>query len=363
VSAAPQVARIDALEDIRPEAWNALVSESATNTVFQTHEWHTAWWAAYGGENRLLLLRATVGDELMGLAAFAIDASKTLRFVGHGKSDFADVICAPDRDDVRAALLRAVAESPERWHRMELRYLPADSPTVATLANLGLRVVEMDSTACPTLLIEAHSGFFADVRRKKSLRRHHNYFQKQAGYSVEHTSSAAEILPHLPTFFAQHVARWRDSDSPSLFRRDADRRFYEAVTEALDGTGWLRFTQIAVDNAPIAFHFGFVYRGVFVWYKPSFDIGLARRSPGEALLKELFDRAAEEHCREFDFTVGEESFKARFSNHRRRNLTLTVFARPVDFWFHRTVRGAKKRVVASRSGQRLYEFAKRILKR
>jgi CelD/BcsL family acetyltransferase involved in cellulose biosynthesis len=81
--------------------------------------------------------------------------------------------------------------------------------------------------------------------------------------------------------------------------------------------GWLRFTRLDWGDRPIAFHFGFCFAGRYLWYKPSFDIGLARMSPGEALLRRLLLAAAGEGAREFDFGLGDEPFKRRFADQCR----------------------------------------------
>ncbi|MCA8955600.1 MAG: GNAT family N-acetyltransferase [Planctomycetes bacterium] len=353
------VSRLAALDDVPAAEWNALAATSAVSSVFQTHEWHSAWWSVYGPGEELLLLAAHRCGELVGLLPLWIDATRTARFVGHGKSDFVDAIVAVEYDDVRTSLLRE-ANSLARWRRLELRNLPAASPTVGVLTRLGWRALEIDATPCPTLRIAGAPEHFAEVRRKKSLRRHLNHFRKQDGYRVEHLTRAAEVHPHLAAFFEQHVGRWQGTDSPSLFLRDRDRAFYARLTDVLDATGWLRFTRLSVEDQAIAFHYGFVHSGVFVWYKPSFDIALAKKSPGEALLAELFERTAEEECDEFDFTVGDEAFKSRFANHVRSNLTLVVFANPVEFFVHRTLQHTKQRLKASRNGQRVVELVKSL---
>ena len=56
-----------------------------------------------------------------------------------------------------------------------------------------------------------------------------------------------------------------------------------------------------------------MHRGIFLWYKPSFAVDLAQRSPGEVLLRRLLLQAMEENARMFDFGLGDEAFKSRFA--------------------------------------------------
>jgi CelD/BcsL family acetyltransferase involved in cellulose biosynthesis len=126
------------------------------------------------------------------------------------------------------------------------------------------------------------------------------------------------IRPELDAFFAQHVARWAVTPSPSLFHDPTQRRFYERLTEEAAEAGWLRFTRVDWNGQPIAFHFGFCYGGSYLWYKPSFDIAWARRSPGEVLLRQLFCAAMAEGAHTFDFGLGDEPFKRRFATQINR---------------------------------------------
>jgi CelD/BcsL family acetyltransferase involved in cellulose biosynthesis len=70
---------------------------------------------------------------------------------------------------------------------------------------------------------------------------------------------------------------------------------------------------VDLNGKPVAFHLGFCYRGEYMWYKPTFDVELARSSPGEVLLRQLLLAALEEGANVFDFGLGDEAFKARFA--------------------------------------------------
>jgi len=94
---------------------------------------------------------------------------------------------------------------------------------------------------------------------------------------------------------------------------------------------------VLFNGAPLAFHFGFEYRRRFIWYKPTFDVQFASRSPGEVLIKFLLEDAIEKKLEEFDFTVGSESFKYRFANRIRFNNRLIVFHYAGDYWIQRGI--------------------------
>src|SRR5207244_143638 len=91
------------------------------------------------------------------------------------------------------------------------------------------------------------------------------------------------------------------------------RRFYERWTAVAAERGWLRFTRLEWEGRAIAFHYGMSYGGRYIWYKPSFAIELARRSPGEVLLRQSLLAALEEGADIFDFGTGDDEYKLRFA--------------------------------------------------
>jgi CelD/BcsL family acetyltransferase involved in cellulose biosynthesis len=158
---------------------------------------------------------------------------------------------------------------------------------------------------------------FRTAANKKSLVRHERALAHSGLLRVSHLTAGPETAQHLDEFFQQHIDRWSITSSPSLFLQASWRDFYLKLIENPAHSSWLRFARIEWNGRSVAFHFGFHYRGEFLWYKPSFDIALARSSPGEVLLRQLLLQADQEGADAFDFGLGEEQFKLRFASEVR----------------------------------------------
>lgn len=335
--------RVESLSDfsrVGKGEWDAMLAEGATRTVFQTLQWHEAWWQVFGRDRQLHLFVARQDDRPVAALALCQGRDRTLRFVGHGRSDYLDVVGGA-RPEARQALWAAVRDLPAGWRRIDLRYVPEDSPTLGDLEALGVSTLRTETSICPSLRVGRPEDLAA-VLRKKSLRRHHGWFAKQPDADVAHLTTAEEILPHLDGFFDQHVRRWANTPHPSLFGSQQMREFFRAVTERLDGTGWLCFTRLTVAGRCVACHFGLRFDGRLVWYKPSFEIELKKHSPGEAMIAELLHHVQREELAELDFSVGDEAFKQRFQNHVRHNATVAVFRSGFDHLRATTVHKAKQ---------------------
>jgi CelD/BcsL family acetyltransferase involved in cellulose biosynthesis len=250
--------------------------------------------------------------ELVGAAAFE-NRDGLLSFFGQERMDYCDFLVAADLDSdcsarVISALLEAAVESTERFRRFELRKIPQTSRWRQPGGD-GFYGVKRSSIDAPAM----NMAVVSEKLRKKSLRRHENGMKRAGRLESRTSAEASVILPRLDAFFQQHVLRWSDTGTPSLFTDEANRDFYRRLVVNFDAAGVVRFTELLLDDVLVAAHLGFLFDGVFTWYKPSFDIALARMSPGEVLLKRVLERAQEEGAHEFDFTIGDEPYKYRFA--------------------------------------------------
>ena len=162
------------------------------------------------------------------------------------------------------------------------------------------------------------------------------------GYDVLQLTKENEIIPFLESFFKQHMERRSLTSNPSSFAKKEVKDFYLNLSRHFSEPGGVIFTVIKSQGEPIAFHFGFAYNKKFLWYKPSFDVRLAKHSPGEVLLKELLEYAYSHHYEEFDFSIGEEPFKKRFANIVRKNLSFKIFKSSGPYYLNRMVTAFKK---------------------
>jgi len=308
-------------------AWEALLAQGDTDTVFLTRQWQTAWWEVFG-RGKLLLLGAEREGRIVALAPLFSEAGMVF-FVGSGGSDYLDFIGDTGEPAVLEALLAAARDSTPDFVGFRFYHVPDQSRTGERLQDasqlLGLVCYDEGDLVAPALDLARDPEAALVVSRRKSLLRHERSLQRNGRLEVRHLRGGEAIRPHLPAFFEQHIARWEATPYPSLFLDPSQRRFYERLAQGAGEVGWLRFTCVTWDERPIAFHFGSCYRGSYLWYKPSFDIALAKSSPGEVLLRHLLLAAIDEGAHTFDFGLGDEPFKRRFATHTARVRTWGLY--------------------------------------
>jgi CelD/BcsL family acetyltransferase involved in cellulose biosynthesis len=315
--------------------WNSMLIDGNTNTVFQTYQWSLCWWNTYGDQYEPLFVTVSNRQGVVGIAPLVVETAlvkghgRVVRFLGDGRADYCDFLASADKAQVLGAVFDTLFAIRDRWDMIELNNIPVQSRTLdivsAICKRIGLYITVDDHFVCPTLLIEGHEKEALSVLNKQSLKRRQNYFQREGRLVVHHMTSAAEIEPYLDQFFSQHIKRWGGGKGQSLFLEDRNRAFYRELTSTIGSKGWLLFTIVEFNDQPIAFHYGFEYDSTLVWYKPSYAVEYASHSPGLVLMRNLIGYAIENKLRQFDLTVGDEPFKTRFSNWKRKTVRLRIF--------------------------------------
>lgn len=313
--------------------WMRLRNAGRRQDVFNTPAWARACRQAYGSLWRVYT--PVVYDE-RGLAAILplkVEGG-VLQFLGAPHSDYNDVLCeraAPAT--ILESCLRALLRQPRPWRECVLENVPEDSVLLDMLSRVSTamkRSIRVTTGAlCPGLDLTGDTGEYLDgLIKKKSLVRHEKSLQRLGKVSFRHIEDREEIKGHLPNLFRFHIGRRAVAGDASLFLNADTCAFYRALVDELDPKTDLRFSVLELDRQPVAYHFGFESNGKFIWYKPAFDVKFWDYSPGEVLIKKLLEYARDRELREFDFTVGNETFKDRFANRVRLNYSVCVHCSP-----------------------------------
>lgn len=316
---------------ISESEWNRLASGNETSTVFQTYEWFRSWWSVFGGQNRLFLAKAYSSGELVAIAPLMItgaEGDRVLRFTSDEKADYCDFLVREHKELALERIIDALMQRRGEWDSIQFRNIPEVSSTKSIVkkicAGKGLNLITRQ-IVCPSLVIQGHEEEASMMLKKETFRRRYNYFAKRGSLEFRNIRDEKEALSYLDVFFDQHVRRRAATGEQSLFMDPRNRDFYVCLTKSLLAREWLLFSVLEFNGRAIAFHFGFDYGSKVIWYKPSFDIEYSKHSPGKVLLRFLLQYSLDNGKKEFDFTLGDEEFKRRFTNRVRRNFQLEFY--------------------------------------
>ena len=309
--------------------WPRLWGLGPRRHAFNGPAWTAAWAASRGSALDLFTPVAGGPAGIAGILPLVRDLDGVLRFHGRPECDYADLLSAPA--DAAAVLERSLqlllAEG--GWRRAELDNVREDGILASALDRLptGLRrLVSVErQAACPAVSASAGgAGVFSALAAKDKLRQYHRKLGRLGEVGFRHLESREEILAQLPAFFRQHQERSVLAGRDSQFLDARPRRFYEELVGAMDPATELRFGILSAGDRLAACHFGFEANGRFLFYKPTFDVALWDYSPGQVLLRSLFEYAESRGLEVFDFTIGDEDYKHRFANEVVHTLRITV---------------------------------------
>lgn len=143
--------------------------------------------------------------------------------------------------------------------------------------------------------------------QKKSLVRHYKKAKKNLGYHCEHKVSqfSEKDIEDLAKI---HKERWDYNDTRSAFYSRERVGLYLAHRDNKI------LTILKNENDIIASHYGIILENTFLWHTPAINIQYLEYSPVEILLFEIAKFCKENKILVLDLGLGNEAYKARFSN-------------------------------------------------
>lgn len=311
-------------------AWNRLVARSSTDVPFLTWQFQTTWWRAFGpAPLHLFGVQDGAGEWVGALPLYEVAGPEgpVLRVVGGvDVADYLDLVAVGGREEeVWKALLGALAGVP--WRALDLRPVPAESPTPGLLAALasaaGLACRAEREDRCPVLdLPPTWDAYLAGLSGKdrhelrRKLRR-----AEAARPRVEVGRTPAAVTAATDTFLALHR---KSKVGKARFMDDRMEAFFREAAVALAAAGWAALWLLWLEDRAAAALFCLEYGGTVALYNSGFEPDARANSPGVVLIARTIEDAIARGFRRYDFLRGEEPYKYGFGATPRDVLRVTL---------------------------------------
>lgn len=339
------------LEYLATEWERLFISTNPPGGIFQSWSWARAFWRVHGHEMTLCSPAVFAGDTMIGILPVATHGHMA-QLLGAPYADYNGLLCAPEHEaHVFSIALAALLATSIPWTKCVFENIPESSVIVQQRrllpSPLQAHLQFVSAYSCPAAL-DNGGQFFDHLARKESLRRHETRLAKQGSIRFRHIENRDELLASLPLFYAMHIARLAIRGVRSPFLLPDTQAMIRALVTDFNPARELRFSVLELNDRPVAYHLGFQHAGKLISYAPTFDIDYWDDGPGEVLFRKLFKYAHEQRLTEFDFTIGDESYKNRFANHVRQTFTVHFDRVPLQ-----------PQVVISRMGRRVRDIVRR----
>jgi CelD/BcsL family acetyltransferase involved in cellulose biosynthesis len=306
--------------------WNSLWRLDESREVFQSFAWARAWWSAYGQECSLYCLVIYDGEVIVGILPLVRRGDK-LEFLGTPQADYADILCPEARaQEVLSASLTALHASPH-WKECRLEHLSPRSRIVRFWNTTPSRFRRFSCLVfgcyCHAIVVKADDpALLTQIAKKKKMREHANRLARLGELKFRFLDTKSEAREHLNRFFCFHSRRHALVGETSDCDLQTFRSLLAGLVDELDLRNELLFSTLELNGAPVAYQLGFGTGNKYALYQQTFDVNSWDHHPGNVLLRHLLLYAGGKGNHEFDFTVGDEGYKTRYTNSVRRGSTL-----------------------------------------
>ena len=312
--------------------WRVLAEQRSNG--FITPEWFRSWWENQGHQSSSPLISVVrrPSGSVAGVMPLVLDESsrpRAIRFAGATIGDrFHPAASEADEVSVALATMRALkiagldqrmillerADTDSHWWRLMQR-VSSVRRTIVEQQQTVVPFIDLTGLDWETYLARRSKNFRKQVRRaERALVRRHSMKLRSA---TDETLSA-----DIAELFRLHDLRRNGLGGSSLDA--AARRSLRAFAFAAHRQGWLRLSVMEADGAPVSALFAWRVGESYVSYQGGFDPAWAKLSVGVAIEAINVRKAIEEGAAEYDFLLGTESWKRRFTTDARPTQTAVL---------------------------------------
>lgn len=327
---------------LAPE-WNALLARSpqAQNPML-THEWFRAWWESFGDDKELMLLLVKSGGTLTGIAPFMRFSTRyhgvpirLLSLITNDHTNRADFILADHTRECVDLVLDFLSSQSDSWDMAELRFLPADSPTVEAIRDradrFGMVCGVKPCYQSPFIPLTGDwQSFYGrlDGHFRRNMKNREGRLGRLGAVEYEEYHPGHNPLSEfLQEMFVVGERSWKGVERTAIASTSSLRCFYSRLAELTLPKGWVSLHLLRVDGKPIAFHYSLKRDSTVYLLKPEYDSAYHTYAPGHQILKHVLQECFTRRLREFDFLGPDMAWKREWTDHLRAHVRVLLFHR------------------------------------
>ena len=352
--------------------WDKLLRSYSGKDVFLTYEWITTWWEHFGENNELYILFIWDEKRLVGIAPLmklSKGPFRIIQFIGHPRhSDRMDFIIDETRySEVIEAIVHYLMDRKKDWHLISLRQFSTLTNTSEMLADIStkynIQFLHQPDDPCFYIPLSKYNGFdqyleenysSKNIRDFRRLKRKiiKNNFKKCDYYSLHNDSNIYSQIVDL-----DRNRSIRGKQGLSFF---SDVRNIDFLKEIIDKFSYLKTIKIKTymkEKKIICYLLVFIFNSKIMAYQAAFNFQYSQYSPGTMLNFDAIEDAFKTGCREYDFLMGEEGYKSRWTHNYRQNKRILIYnsqsLSKLLYQYHKRIKPLRPLIKQSKIGRRL----------
>jgi len=337
---------VEMLSEYR-EAWTGLLRATAGASFFQSLEWLEELWNHFSEGNVLRVFVVSENGAPVGIVPLVIRPVRTrlgwLRYLTYPLDEWGSSYgpIGADPGHALVATAEAIRQSRREWDVFELRWVDEQGTetgsTHSALDKAGLNTFARDWNT--TAIIEL-SGTYDDYVKERSKNWRKSRRKNEARVASEGT---VEFIRYRPRGIehgeddprwdlydmCQQVAEasWQDSSGTgTTMSHECIRPFLRDVHSAASRAGAVDLSLLVVDRQPVAFYYGYHYRGRFDALRTGFDKSFPQEGAGAVIIDRVIQDSFERGDRLIDQGPGSLEYKKRWCTTLHQTARYTYFA-------------------------------------
>lgn len=313
------------------QEWDRLWRRTPEVSAFQALEWILAC-ASHadppGAAWYVMTFRARA--ELVALFPTRLSARGTLSFLGGEAGNYCGPVYAPEHAGAIVKAWRDVLSNNARIKSVDLRGLRERSPLFRAMLRSGLRgrgkLLAIETNRCPE--VDLRGGWDVVLGRHKSRqvanwRRKLRSLEELDRVEFDETSDPDQIVALLPRLFELYDARWMATRVSGAFSAGL-RALQLKCAKQLGARRLVLLSTLRLRGEVIAFSYSMRGTDHSSSYTLAHDARFNAFSPGSLLLIKLLESAVARGDSHYDFSLGEEPYKAIWSTGVQRVFSLAA---------------------------------------
>jgi CelD/BcsL family acetyltransferase involved in cellulose biosynthesis len=321
------------------DRWRELAVKRSNG--FITPEWFRSWWEGHRESSSPLISVARRADgSVAGVMPLVLDTSslpRAIRFAGASIGDhFHPAAEAADEADVAAATMTALERAGLDRSMVLLEHADSDGEWwrgMRSHSPIRRAIVEQQQTRAYYIDLRERDWDSYLAARSRNFRqkvgRSERRLLREHGMTVR-SADQRTLDADLNELFRLHDLRRDPLGGSSL--RGAGRHSVRSFAREAHQQGWLRLLTLEADGGPVASFLGWRAGNCYVHYQSGFDPAWSHRSVGFVLTALTVRSAIEEGATKFDFLLGTEEWKSRFTDESRPSQTSIVLRARRPVW-------------------------------
>jgi len=342
----------ESLDRLEP-AWRQVQDAGGVSHPMYSWEWMSTWWHAFGRNRELLAFVLADDSGSVAVAPFVrrrarmnrLFTFRRLELMGTGErqqdevySEYVDLPAVADLPPTDAAPLAdqvMALDGDYRWDDVMLFRVRPDSLACTAMSEAarraGLSVRRLHTGLCPYVELPSSMDDYLmglGKKRRYQTRRSLRLLEDLGELTHEKAQTLDDALAMLDELEKLHQARWEARGEHGVFASNLFEMFHREFIRRTFDLGWPELWTVRLDGEPIACRYDLRYRDRIYCYLSGMRLlEDSRIQPGIVAHYYAIEEAIGTGAKQYDFMMGEQSYKTSLSNASRELVTVRICRR------------------------------------